>query len=168
MSTSDNTGPQQPSTSQQSQQSQHHPNMEYRDTRQDADPDESDANIMGNPTFDEFARGAAATASLTSGPQPVPNRTNVLRPSVLNNVQNQNTNRTEGNPGIRLQAMDANVPHPFNQGPPPDENYDDDLNDVIDKLRYLNTDTTSTGTPLPPIPQKKSLEPVYLTPLNSS
>ena len=165
MSTSDNTGPQQPSTSQQSQQSQHHPNMEYRDTRQDADPDESDANILGNPTFDEFARGAAATASLTSGPQPIPNRTNVLRPSVLNNMQNQNTNRTtEGNPGIRLQAMDANVPHPFNQGPPPDENYDDDLNDVIDKLRYLNTDTTSTGTPLPPIPQKKSLEPVYLTP----
>ena len=106
MSTSDNTGPPQPSTS---QQSQHHPNMEYRDTRQDADHDESDANIMGNTTFDEFARGAAATASLTSGPQLVPNRTNVLRPSVLNNVQNQNSNRTEGNPGIRLQVFETKI-----------------------------------------------------------
>ena len=136
MSTSDNTGSQQPSTFQQPQQ--HNPNLDYRDTRQDTDLDESDANLLGNPTFDQFARGAAATASHTSGPRLVPNHTNLFRPSVLTNIQNQNTdNQTagnlvpQGNPGIRLQAMDANIPQPFNHGTPPDDTYDDDLNDVI-------------------------------------
>ena len=172
MSTGDNPESNRPSRSQQ----QHSSRVEYRDTRQDTDLDESTSDLLDGTAFDQFARGAAANGNLTSGSQSLPGRTNVLRPAVLTMNQAQNAENQaagaqaagiqapQGDPRIVLQAMDGNVPHPFNHGPPPDDTYDDDLNDVIDKLRFLNTDTTSTATPLPPIPQKKSLEPVYLTP----
>ena len=169
MSTSDTSGHQQPSGS---GQPQHSSRVEYRNTGEDTDLDESDNNLLDNTTFDQFARDASENDSLTSGPRLVPNRTNLLRPSVLNMNHNADADiqvvvnqGAQGNPGIALQPMGAGLPRPFNHGPPPDDAYEDDLNDVIDRLRFLNTGTTTpTTTPLPPIPQIKSLEPVYLTP----
>ena len=155
------------------------PSMEYRTARHDTTADESKSDLLSHTTYDDFEQrlhthpthsatpSTASTLILNkplSGPLGPILRQGVLKP--YHEDPNIHTHQPPGqqedlNASFRPISPNTSTPR-LVQIPRPDPTFDDDLEELIQKINAFKTKTTPPSTPIN-LPIRKTDEPVYMS-----